>query len=90
MGCTWAAGKGFGEESPHYGVEEEVEEEEDLWYGLVKGRRLEGECESEEKGVSTARTRNSNTFSPFSKPIRLARKVAKLVVTSVVVLSAMS
>lgn len=48
MGCAWAAGEGFGEEGPHYGVEEEVEEEEDLREGVSnwalmreKGRRRE-------------------------------------------------
>ena len=40
MSCPWAAGEGFGEEGPHYGVEEEVEEEEDLCELLVLNLRI--------------------------------------------------
>ena len=60
------------------------------WVARIKGRRQErvegGGMGKMGDGGRTARITNSKTFSPFSRPIMLARNVAKFVVTSVVVL----
>lgn len=81
--------EGFGEERPHYPVEDEIEAEEHLQL-LITVVSGVGCCQRDgrqcRKQLRTPLTTTSTYFSPFPKPSSPAMLCEKLVVISVVVL----